>query len=100
MCWHLKIPRKTLKYVSSRSVDVPLMSYFNRHLSERRSSHFVLTLSEGGSTPVDGHALSTETVGPMRKLASVLGLVKNSLYATNLIPYSTRDCQDLQACRY
>lgn len=38
--------------------------------------------------------------GPTRKLTSVLGLVENSPYATNLIPYSTRDGQDLRACWY
>lgn len=36
----------------------------------------------------------------MQKLPSVLGLVKNSPYATNLISYSTCDCQDIQACCY
>lgn len=71
MCCYQKNP-EIAKNVSSRSLDVPLMNYLNRYLSERRSSHFSLTLSEGGSTPVDAHALSSEVVGPMRKLTSVL----------------------------
>lgn len=69
MCRYQKTPRNCLRMFHP---DVPRMNYLNRHLSERRSSHFSLTLSEGGSTPADAHALSSEVVGQMRKLTSVL----------------------------
>lgn len=100
MCWYYL---KTLKYIENAlKKRFLLRTYFNRHLSplsEWHSSNFNLTLSEYRS-PVDVHTLSTEVGGAMRKLPSVLGLVKNSPYATNLIPYSTCDCQDFQVCWY